>query len=133
MTDKFTCPRREAEGRHREGTFQGDGPNKDYWQKDKTCSYDGSLHPDVFMDYVRQGKLVGVTTKSYKFYMEEYEGTVQGAKKFYTHHLSEEQGWEFKELGERGAIRFDFKPPGLFIPGPSTKGPKITQQKEEGA
>ena len=120
MKKKFTCPRRLDEGHAMEGgPLSLDGPNKDYWRKDQTCSYDGSLHPDVFMDYCRAGKLIGVTTKSYKFYMEEYEGAVAGAKKFYTHHLSEDQGWEFAELRSEGKLNFDFNPPALYIPGPS--------------
>lgn len=126
MSEKFTCPRRVAERGHTSanGLFTLDGPNKDEWRKDRTCSYDGSLHPDVFMAYVRSGKRVGVTDKSYKFYMDEYAEEVRGAKKFYTHHLSEEQGWEFDALLRSGAVRFDFPPPPLFIPGPSTQEKK---------
>lgn len=35
-----------------------------------TCSHCGSLHPDVFMDRVREGWIVGGTDKSYKWYLD---------------------------------------------------------------
>lgn len=120
MGAKFTCPRRAAEGHARaDGPFVHDGPNLDEWRPDHTCSYDGSLRPDLFMEYVRAGKSVGVTDKSYKFYLDEYEGSVRGAKKFYTHHLSEAQGDEFIALWQAGAVVWGY--PGhpyvrLYIP-----------------
>lgn len=107
--EKFICPRSVAEWR----------PFEAIWNKDKTCSYDGSLHPDIFMNYVRSGKLVGTTDKGYKFYMDEYEGKVRGAKKFYTHHLSDDQAWEFYQLWITGQVNFGLYPPyvRLYLPG----------------
>lgn len=125
MSEKFTCPRRIAEGHaSADSPLVYDGPNQDEWRRDKTCSYDGSLHPDVFMEYVKAGKEVGTTDKGYKFYLDEYEGTVAGAKKFYTHHLSEDQGYEFFYLWQAGEINWAQFPPyvQLYLPGPSTKG-----------
>lgn len=121
---KFTCPRRIAEGHHLEDSpLTYDGPNLDEWRSDRTCSYDGSLHPDVFMEYVRAGKKVGSTDKGYKFYLDDYEGSVRGAKKFYTHHLSEEQGHEFYRLWLAGEVNFGAYPPyvPIYLPGPSTQ------------
>lgn len=123
MAEMYTCPRRVADGRASEDSpFVGSGPNLDMWESNQ-CSYDGSVHPDVFMEYVRSGKEVGVTDKSYKFYLEELEMPVRGAKKFYTHHLSEEQGWEFHKLWQEGKINWGQFAPyvPLYIPGPSTK------------
>src|SRR5690242_11025471 len=120
MSEKFTCPRRQAEGHASTGSpLVMDGPNLDEWRNDKTCSYDGSLRPDAFMDYVRSGKLVGSTDKSYKFYLDEYEGEVRGAKKFYTHHLSDEQSNEFMELWLAGKINWGSFPPyvPIYLPG----------------
>lgn len=125
MSEKYTCPRRIAEGHASDDSpLVLDGSNKDEWLADNTCSYDGSLHPDEFMAYVRAGKKVGSTDKSYKFYMDEYDGTVRGAKKFYTHHLSEEQGQEFVSLWRENKINFGNFPPyvPLYIPGSSPRG-----------
>lgn len=123
MSEIFICPRSIAEGRNYEAE----------WRKDKTCSYDGSLHPDVFMDYVRAGKKVGTTDKSYKFYLEEYEGRTDGAKKFYTHHLSEEQGYEFWELCQQGKVNFGDFPPyvPMYLPGPSNQKKVPSTEVEE--
>lgn len=121
---KYTCPRRIAEGHaSADSSLRMDGPNKDSWDKNGECSYDGSLHPDKFMEYVRAGKKVGTTDKSYKFYLDEYTEPHRGAAKFYTHHLSEEQGWEFVQLWREGKINFGEFPPyvPLYIPGPSTQ------------
>lgn len=123
MGEKFTCPRRIAEGHAgSDSPSKLDGPNKDEWVNQQ-CSYDGSVHPDVFMEYVKAGKLVGTTDKSYKFYLDELDIPVRGAKKFYTHHLSEEQGWEFDQLWKDKKINWGEFPPyvPLYIPGPSTK------------
>lgn len=123
MSETFTCPRRAAEGHDRaDSPIVYDGPDKDVWREDRTCSYDGSLHPDVFMDYIRDGGVIGPTDKSYKFYLEGYSGEVHGAKKFYTHHLTEEQGREFDALWRAGRLSWGY--PGypyvpLFIPGMS--------------
>lgn len=75
------------------------------------------MHPDDFMEYVRAGKLVGSTDKSYKFYAND-----DGFGKFYTPHLSEAQGHEFADLWGRGAINFGDYPPyvRIYLPGPST-------------
>jgi hypothetical protein len=127
MSDKFTCPRRIAEGRTIEGRFGGDGEGKDEWRKEQdglhTCSYDGSLHPDEFMRLVREGSLIGTTDKGYKFYVREADKSVKGAGKFYTHHLSEEQSEEFFRLWCQGSINFGDYPPyvRLYLPGLTTE------------
>jgi len=75
-----------------------------------TCSYCGSVHPDAFMEKVREGWVVGPTDKSYKAYLgkpaEPYpEGhDMYGyphdhdVAKFYYQHLSAEQREEFIAL-----------------------------------
>lgn len=111
MSEKFICPRSKADMR----------PYEAEWRKDGTCSYDGSVHPDEFMAYVKAGKEVGSTDKPYKFYLPEYEGNYAGAHKFYTHHLSEDQGWEFWMLFQAGGVNFGAFPPyvPMYLPGPS--------------
>jgi hypothetical protein len=75
MSEAQTCPRRMAGYPYAEGMA---GP--DEWRTDRagligqgsvgsSCSYCGSLHPDRFMELVREGWIVGPTDKSYKAYL----------------------------------------------------------------
>lgn len=146
--NKHTCPRRSP--------LRDDGRNLDTWRSDRTCSYCGSMHPDDFMQAIRDGKVIGPTDKSYKFYITEPPTDEQRAErrqrqigryirmgmseaqaiqqadadpihrvgahlgKFYTPHLSEEQGDEFDRLWRAHQINYGY--PGapyvpLFIPG----------------
>lgn len=106
----FICPRSIAEGR----PFNAEW---DHLSGYRACSYDGSMHPDDFMEYVKAGKLVGSTDKSFKFYASD-----DGFRKFYTHHLTDEQGQEFWELWQAGQVNFGEFPPyvRIYLPGPST-------------
>lgn len=121
---KFTCPRRRESSIHV-------GENLDSYEKGhgvigqkRGCTYCGSMHPDDFMDAVREGKEIGPTDKSYKFYVDDHAG------KFYTSHLSPEQGHEFWQLHKEGKVNWGY--PGhpyvpLYLPGPSDvlrKGPE---------
>jgi hypothetical protein len=108
--EKFVCPRSIAEGR----PFDAEWELREGFRR---CSYDGSMHPDDFMEYVKAGKTVGSTDKGYKFYASD-----DGYAKFYTHHLSHEQGLEFLELWQAGKVNFGEFPPyvPIYLPGPST-------------
>lgn len=182
MTDKFTCPRRIADGMHTADIpFKMAGPGQDSWTtraglvgQPTGCSYCGSLPGDQFMDAVRAGREIGPTDKSYKLYLKvphpapgslrlvssgtgpasgrpwsdltraekdliksehslfpknRKEGFYTFATwgelteaKFYTHHLTEEQGWEFYRLWKQQRIAWGY--PGhaytrLYLPGPS--------------
>jgi hypothetical protein len=74
MTIKQTCPRRMNDW----GPWER-AENLDTWEKrggiigqEKIglgCSFCGSLHPDRFMELVREGWVVGPTDKSYKAYL----------------------------------------------------------------
>ena len=73
MTDTHVCPRRA----------ENPGPWKydttDTWTTGRgligqddvgpSCSYCGSLHPDRFMELIRDGWIVGPTDKNYKAYL----------------------------------------------------------------
>lgn len=113
MSETFICPRSLAEGRPFEAEWEDRGGYR-------ACSWDGSMHPDDFMEYVKAGKLVGSTDKSYKFYAHD---TDAGFGKFYTHHLSDEQGQEFWELWQDEKVNFGEYPPyvKIYLPGPSTQ------------
>lgn len=121
-----TCPRRIENGTHlADSPLRGSGPNLDTYESGRGlvgqgsgCSYCGSMSPDEFMQAVRDGKEIGPTDKSYKLYVDSHSG------KFYTQHLSEEQGWEFDKLWKEGKVVWGYPHQPyvpLFIPGPSTK------------
>lgn len=59
----FTC------GRQGEGP-QGFGGPKAFWERDGTCSYCGSLRPELFFEAVEAGAEVGPTDKNYKAYID---------------------------------------------------------------
>lgn len=67
MTEKQRCPRR-----------YDDAAVKDTWRdhvglagQKRGCSYCGSMHPDDFMQAIRDGHQVGPTDKSYKAYLSK--------------------------------------------------------------
>src|SRR5690349_1137501 len=82
----FDCPRR--------GLLEG--ALLDHWRAHahnagpgvRSCSYCGSVHPDDFMQAIKDGVEIGPTDKSYKTYMH---GPGFGGAKFYLQHLSEDQ------------------------------------------
>ena len=121
-----TCPRRIENGMHTaNGPFRGAGENLDSYEdghgmigQSRGCTYCGSMHPDDFMAAVRAGNEIGPTDKSYKLYVDGHSG------KFYTQHLSPEQGHEFWRLHQDGQVNWGY--PGhpyvpLYIPGPSNE------------
>jgi hypothetical protein len=64
--DEFYCGRRVS------NTLS---PGPDLWVRSPRdeyhhCSYCGSLHPETFLKYVREGVKIGPTDKSYKFYID---------------------------------------------------------------
>lgn len=83
MTDqRHTCPRRHESGMADPNSpFVGSGTDLDTWTAGPgligqevaglSCSYCGSLHPDRFMELVREGWEVGPTDKSYKAYLRQ--------------------------------------------------------------
>lgn len=141
MSNAQTCPRRMLDW----GAWERK-ENLDAWrtggglvgrqEHELSCSFCGSLHPDVFMDWVRQGGQISPTDKNYKAYIKypgkdpregetsEYElnmpsgRTVQGTSvygieaKFYYQHLSPEQRQEFVELYNNHTMQIGY--PGNF-------------------
>lgn len=83
--EKFSCPRRLLPD------------TVDTWRNGSSCSFCGSLHPDVFMERALAGTItLGPTDKAYKVYVEATEGTDKlDTVKFYFTHLSEAQQDEF--------------------------------------
>jgi hypothetical protein len=117
MTNDF-CPRRLEDGRAREGS--------DTWRENGTCSYCGSLHPDVLMAAIEAGEVtLGPTDKSYKIYVSPKEGVeltpprahlLPKHAKFYFQHLSKEQQDRFIAVHNEKRMSIDY--PGHFYVTP---------------
>lgn len=120
MTKKHTCPRRIEDGTDTEDSpFTFAGPNRDTYTKGhgiigqrRGCSYCGSMHPDDFLEAMREGAELGVTDKNYKAYVHGYKNDGPNGGKFYYQHLSEEQRREFIELLNERKVHIGF--PGYF-------------------
>jgi hypothetical protein len=114
MTDTFTCGRRY--------NIEHD---TDSWRPDNTCSYCGSLSPEVFMARLDAGDVeLGPTDKNYKVYVANAAGAEFGHfAKFYFQHLSEAQQIRFVEL--LNAKRLKFGMPGHFYRLPYFITPKV--------
>jgi hypothetical protein len=100
METSQTCPRRMAEF----GPWKSE-EGIDSWRNDNTCSFCGSLKPEIVLEAIEAGKEVTPTDKSYKLY-------VDGHRKAYFQHFSDEQRTKLIELVNAKKISFAF--PGYF-------------------
>lgn len=115
-----TCPRRAEDGTDRDDSpFAYAGSNRDTYTaghgivgQGRGCSYCGSMHPDDFLEALREGALLGPTDKNYKAYVAGYRNNGPNGGKFYYQHLSEEQRAEFIALLNDRKVAFDY--PGHF-------------------
>jgi hypothetical protein len=118
--EKHTCPRRHEDGTATEDSpLVGSGENLDAYSsghgiigQGRGCTYCGSMHPDDFMDAMREGATLGVTDKNYKAYVKGYKNNGDNGGKFYFQHLSREQKIEFVGLLNDKKINFGY--PGRF-------------------
>jgi hypothetical protein len=99
----FMCPRRSEWG-----WSQEDRP-RDRWHTEHsdypTCSFCGSVEPELFMSWVRTGSAtLGPTDKPYKVYVLGFEPRTH---KFYFQHLSVAQCAEFVDLYNAGELSLD--------------------------
>lgn len=130
---KHICPRRS------EGTVFKGLPEHDHYREDDSCSYCGSLNPDIFMERLEAGDVeLGPTDKNYKVYVKNAGGkdfkqtyrncpdaTCGGpdtcehwitrdrpSTKFYFQHLTDDQKTRFVELINKKKIKIGM--PGHF-------------------
>lgn len=90
----------------------------------RCCSFCGSVHPDDFMRFLKEGWILGPTDKNYKAYLgepiEPYNllGTIEISSKdvgkFYYEHLSEGQRKEFVDMLNQKAIKIGY-PGHLYV------------------
>jgi hypothetical protein len=111
MTTVLMCPRR-AEVPNANAYSESD-----QWDTDDTCSFCGSLNPELVLEWMRTGQCsLGPTDKSYKVYIEKTDGTkhTKGADKFYFQHFDEEQMQEFIRIFNLRPRPFEIGYPGKF-------------------
>lgn len=108
MSDMFYCPRGLGPG----GPFAPHFAGEAHWREDRTCSYCGSIDPELLFEQIEKGAKIGPTDKSYKIYVDLVDHHVRGAGKFYFQHLSEEQQNRFIELVNSKSMNIGF--PGHF-------------------
>lgn len=134
-----TCPRRMTDFGpwEREEGLDGFKPGGGIIGQGRGCTFCGSMHPDDFMEAVREGAEIGPTDKRYKAYVEGYRKNGSNGGKFYFAHLSPKQGDEFLKLLRDDKVRVGY--PGYFyngfaIPHTATgcegKCPSHAQEKE---
>lgn len=92
----FNCPRRNEIG----GLGTPTVGFYDGWRGDDTCSYCGSLEPQLFMDRLEAGDKLIPTDKNYKAYLEP------GHQTFYYQHLTQEHRERFINLVNNQCITF---------------------------
>lgn len=92
-------------------------PTSDTYESDDTCSYCGSMHPDVFMTRLEGGDIeLGPTDKSYKIYVTNKGGRSLPYTKFYFQHLSNNQRLQFIQLLNGKKVHIGY--PGHFYTTP---------------
>jgi hypothetical protein len=106
--DKFFCPRGPGADSPFHAPFNGEAS----WREDGTCSYCGSLKPELLFQQIEKGAELGPTDKSYKAYVKLVDHSVRGAGKFYFQHLSFEEKMRFIDLWNDGKLNIGF--PGHF-------------------
>jgi hypothetical protein len=94
MAETFFCPRGSGPDSPFRAPFNGEA----HWREDRTCSYCGSIDPELLFEQIEKGAEIGPTDKSYKIYVALIGHTVRGAGKFYFQHLSPEQQTRFIDL-----------------------------------
>lgn len=78
---------------------------EDEWREDQTCSYCGSINPEVFMAGIEDGSIIlGPTDKSTKVYVRS--DTIRHGK-FYFSHMNTDQMCRFVELYNQKKLQFD--------------------------
>lgn len=108
------CPRRAEIGANVAGhPFKL--PKEDNWRRDGTCSYCGSLSPELFFKAVEDGCEVGPTDKNYKLYLHgEKAPKVHGACKVYMQHFDSADKDLFINLLNERKITFGY-PGHLYV------------------
>lgn len=92
--------------------FQGNVRGADYWEKDETCSYCGSISPEEFWRRAAAGRQLTPTDKNYKVYVA---GETLHKSKFYFQHFTADDQQKFvRVLRGEEPFQFEFAYPGHF-------------------
>jgi len=130
MAEKKYCPRSVENGGGPDSPFKPPMNGEMTWREDdNTCSYCGSVNPDILMARIEKGDISIIPTdKSYKLYIQNEGGEKflqaygdgkgeiivreHPQPKFYFQHLSDEQQSRFVELMNDKKIKLEN--PGYF-------------------
>lgn len=103
MSELHVCPRRAE-------VFSPDDHSQDTWRDDHTCSFCGSMNPDLLLKLMEEDNVeLGPTDKNYKVYVDRANGW---RGKFYFQHFDTEQQQKFIDLLNSKKVRIGF--PGHF-------------------
>jgi len=113
------CPRSLETGGGPDSPFKPGMNGEMVWRPDFTCSWCGSIHPELFMERLREQTIaLTPTDKNYKVYVDNHGGEpfVAIRSKFYFQHLNDQQKKEFVDL--LNAQKIKVAHPGRFYVPP---------------
>lgn len=118
MPNTFNCARRIQDGRGPGSPFAPEGAEFcDSWSQRGTCSYCGSLSPELILKRCAAGDVeLTPTDKNYKVYVDNAGGEPLDGIKFYFQHFTREQCIGFIDLLNAQKLRL--KTPGYFYVKP---------------
>ena len=90
------------------------GENRCFWTGDNTCSYCGSISPDVFFQAIEDGCELGPTDKNYKVYVDLVEPTPDAERVVSSANFRPEGG-EYLAMTPELAARFPEHADSAFI------------------
>ena len=92
------CPRMAEVGHGSKSPFKL--PTDSKWRDNNTCSWCGGLNPDVALNMIENGAIVGPTDKNYKIYVDDM-------KKVYFQHFENKHKDRFIMMLNDNKINFD--------------------------
>lgn len=116
MSERFYCPRALESGGGPDSPFKPPMNGEAHWRDDRTCSYCGSISPELLFDQIEKGARLTPTDKSYKLYVDLIDARVDGTAKFYFQHLDDAGRDRFIALFNARAMTLGY--PGFFYVAP---------------
>ena len=102
------CPRRVQEFGN---TSRFKVPKQDKWRKDRTCSWCGSMSPELLFEAIEAGCKLTPTDKNYKLYIDGIANIFyvpNNYGKFYFQHFTKEQCIKFIELSNESKLNIGY-------------------------
>ena len=122
------CPRRQEIG----DTSRFKVPQEDEWREDRSCSWCGSMSPELLFEAIEAGCKLTPTDKNYKLYIDGIANVFyvpnNNHSKFYFQHFSKEQCIKFIELSNDNKLKLGY--PGYFYVIPFFMSLKVDTLKQ---